>query len=171
MEVRGVPKLLVSDNFGACRFLYRFANMDLITVESVVATDLETVWNCFIEPGHIRGWNFASDDWHCPEAESDFRVGGKFMYKMAAKDGSFAFDYWGYFRSIEPKTALEFALGEDLGESRWVRVEFSVLADNGGVRVVEQFVPEDQNPLDMQRMGWQLILDNFKKYCESLQGQ
>ncbi len=142
--------------------------MEMIEVRTVIHSDLHVVWDCFTNPLHITGWNFASEDWHCPKAESMLEEGGKFCYTMAAKDGSMSFDYWGHFRKIEAQGFLEFSLGEDLGESRWVSVEFKKMPNGEGVEVIERFVPEDQNPLDMQRMGWQMILDNFKKYCESL---
>jgi len=141
--------------------------MEPLVVKVVVNASIEQVWNSFTEPHHIRGWNFASDDWHCPKADSDLRVGGKFCYTMAAKDGSMQFDFWGHFRVVKPMQSLEFSLGEDLGSSRWVRVDISEMLDGSGVLVEEQFVPEDQNPLEMQQMGWQMILDNFKKYTES----
>ena len=144
--------------------------MELLEVRALVYGRLEHVWNCFTEPKHIMGWNFATDDWHCPSADSDLRKGGKFCYAMAAKDGSVTFDYWGVFRDVQPCSRLEFSLGEDLGSGRWVIVEFDELPNNGGVMVVEKFVPEDQNPLEMQQMGWQMILDNFKKYSESAEG-
>ena len=138
--------------------------MNLIEVEVTVNAPLEHVWNCFNQSQHIVGWNFAADSWHCPKAEADFVVGGKFCNTMAAKDGSFSFDFWGHYRAIEPMSHVAFSLGEDLGESRYVEVDF--LEVEGGVRVVERFVPETQNPEDMQRGGWQAILENFKSYCE-----
>lgn len=141
--------------------------MELIEVQTIVNAPLERVWECFNQSQHILGWNFASDDWHCPKAESDFRVGGKFCNTMAAKDGSFSFDFWGIYREIMPQQKLVFSLGEDLGESRWVEVHFEDVVD--GVRVLERFVPEDQNAAEMQKQGWQMILNNFKAYCEQYQ--
>lgn len=143
-----------------------FLCMELIELRVEIQAPLDRVWDCFTNPEHIVGWNFAMDDWHCPTATSEFKVGGKFSYKMAAKDGSFSFDYWGIFQEIEPKNRLKFSLGEDLGTSRYVEVIFSF--NQGVTLVVEKFVPEADNPIELQQQGWQLILDNFKKYCESL---
>lgn len=138
--------------------------MQMIEVEVLVQAPLEKVWNCFNSSEHITCWNFASDDWHCPSSEVDFKVGGKFSNAMAAKDGSFSFDFWGYYREITPMSRVVFSLGEDLGESRNVEVEF--FQTEAGVKVVERFTPEDQNSEELQRQGWQMILNNFKKYCE-----
>lgn len=140
--------------------------MQMIEVEVLVQASLEKVWNCFNSSEHITGWNFASDDWHCPSSEVDFQVGGKFNNAMAAKDGSFSFDFWGHYREITPMSRVVFSLGEDLGESRNVEVEF--FETEAGVKVVERFTPEDQNSEELQRQGWQMILNNFKKYCESI---
>jgi uncharacterized protein YndB with AHSA1/START domain len=139
--------------------------MELLVVQSEIECPLETVWSYFTDPKHIQNWNFASDDWHCPEATSVFQVGGKFNNKMAAKDGSFAFDYWGIFQEISPNKKLKFSLGEDLGSSRYVEVAF--ISEGRVTRVIEGFVPETENPIELQQQGWQMILDNFKKYCES----
>ena len=38
----------------------------------------------------------------------------------------------------------------------------------GCERVTERFDPEGENPHDMQRMGWQMILDRFAAYASSL---
>ena len=141
--------------------------MELLVVQSEIACRLESVWTYFTEPKHIQNWNFAADDWHCPEATSNFQIGGKFMYKMAAKDGSFAFDYWGIFKEISPNEKLKYTLGEDLGTSRYVEVEF--VGEGEMTRVIERFVPETENPIELQQQGWQMILDNFKKYCEASQ--
>ena len=35
-------------------------------------------------------------------------------------------------------------------------------------KVTTRFDAESENPADMQRAGWQAILDNFKKYAESV---
>lgn len=142
--------------------------MEMLEVQTEVHAELERVWRCFTQPEHIIHWNFASDEWHCPEAKSDFEVGGKFSYQMAAKDGSFSFDFWGIFQEIVPNHKIKFSLGEDLGTSRFVEVKF--VFDMGVTRVTERFVPESENPVDMQQQGWQLILDNFKKHCETCPG-
>lgn len=132
----------------------------MITITTQINATKEKVWECWTNPIHVKEWNQASSDWHTPSAESDLKIGGKFVYRMEAKDGSFGFDFWGVFTQIEPHSRLKFTLGDE----RKVEVEFK--EDDGGVLVIEQFEPELENPVEMQQMGWQLILDNFKSYTE-----
>lgn len=106
-------------------------------------------------------WAFASDDWEAPAAENDVRVGGKFKTVMAAKDKSTSFDFTGLYTSVKNYELIEY----DIDDGRHVKVEFAKLPE--GVRVTETFEPEKINPEDMQRSGWQAILDNFKKYADS----
>jgi uncharacterized protein YndB with AHSA1/START domain len=133
-----------------------------ITVETIVKVPLEKAWDVWSKPHHIVNWNFASPDWHCPKAENDLQVGGKFTSTMAAKDGSMSFDFGGTYTKVELNKVVESKLEDD----RTVQVEFTDLGNE--TRVVETFEAESQNPIDMQRMGWQAILDNYKQYAESL---
>lgn len=133
-----------------------------ITINTIIQSDLETVWNCWNQPTHITKWNFASDDWHCPNAEVDLRVGGFLKSTMAAKDGSFEFEFGGIYEEVVNLQKIRFSMSD----GRNVTVQFEELAE--GIRVVETFDPEDQNPLDMQEAGWSAILNNFKKHVESL---
>lgn len=132
-----------------------------ITVETLVAAPIESVWDAWVTPEHIKHWNFATDTWCCPGAETDLRVGGAFKYRMEAKDGSFGFDFEGVFTKIEPPRALHFALGDD----RHVAVEFTQTEHD--TRVVETFDAEDENSAELQKQGWQSILDRFKHYVEA----
>lgn len=136
--------------------------MTQIHVSARIKASIQQVWDCWTQAEHIQHWNFASDDWHCPQASITLEVGKEFHYTMAAKDGSFSFDFWGTFSQIEPLKNLEMTLGD----ARQVSVHFVVEGDS--VIVNESFDPENQNPEDMQKMGWQMILDNFKKYVEQL---
>jgi uncharacterized protein YndB with AHSA1/START domain len=135
-----------------------------ITIEATVNAAADTVWRCMTEPEHITQWNFASDDWCCPSAETDLNVGGQYRARMEAKDGSFGFDFEAVFDEIdEPRK-----LGYTLTDGRKVITEFEPQGD--ATRVVTVFDAETQNSADMQRNGWQAILDNFKRYVESGQG-
>ncbi|MFC5283803.1 SRPBCC family protein [Pedobacter alpinus] len=134
----------------------------MITVETIVSNQLNKVWDAWTNPEHIIKWNFASNDWHCPKAENDLRKDGKFSYTMAAKDGSFSFDFWGTHTNIEESKLIETILGD----GRKMKVTFT--EENGGVKVIEDFEPENENPIDLQKTGWQAILNNFKKHVESL---
>lgn len=135
-----------------------------ITVETLVAAPIESAWDAWVTPEHIKRWNFATDTWCCPSAETDLRLGGAFKYRMEAKDGSFGFDFEGVFTKVEPPHALRFALGDD----RHVAVEFT--QTEHGTRVVETFDAEDENSAELQRQGWQSILDHFKRYIEARNG-
>ncbi|HUH33347.1 MAG TPA: SRPBCC family protein [Daejeonella sp.] len=132
-----------------------------VTVETIVNAPLERVWAYWTETEHIKQWNSASDDWHTPHAENDLRVGGKFTSRMEAKDKSFGFDFEGIYDQVSPNEYIEYTLGDD----RKVSIAFS---DQGhSTKIVETFDAENTNPVEMQRDGWQAILNNFKKYTES----
>lgn len=132
-----------------------------ITVEAVVKAPIDKVWAYWSEPKHIIKWCQASDDWHAPSAENDLRSGGAFKTTMAAKDGSFSFDFGGIYDKVEKHKLIEYTM-ED---KRSVKIVFTT---NGNeTKVTETFDPESTNPVEMQRGGWQAILDNFKKYTEN----
>ncbi len=132
-----------------------------ITVETTVNAPVEKVWKYWTEPEHIKKWNNASPDWHTPLAENDLKVGGKFTSRMEAKDGSFGFEFWGIYDEVTPHTYIAYTLGDD----RKVSISFS--GKGNETHVSETFEAEDTNPVDMQKGGWQAIMDNFKKYTET----
>lgn len=131
-------------------------------MQTVVHSDLKTVWNRWTDPEHITHWNFASDDWECPSATNDVREGGKFSATMSAKDKSTSFEFGGNYTKVEKGRLLEYVMDD----GRKVSVVFEEAED--GVRVVETFEAEKENSQEMQRAGWQSILDNFKKYVEKV---
>jgi len=132
----------------------------IITVETEVNAPLNRVWSAWLSPADITQWNFASDDWHCPTAEVDLWEGGKFSYRMAARDNSVTFDFSGVFKRVDLHRLIQF----ELDDGRPVTVEFSEGAN--GVRVVESFEAESENPAELQKQGWQSILNNFKNHVE-----
>jgi uncharacterized protein YndB with AHSA1/START domain len=134
----------------------------MITVQSNVNVPIETVWECWTTPEHIMKWNNASDDWHTPYAENDLRTGGRFKSTMASKDGTMSFDFEGEYTLVEQNEAIEYVMADGR------KVEISFAATPSGVAVIESFDPETENSEEMQRGGWQAILNNFKKYVESL---
>ncbi len=136
-------------------------NTTAITVETTVKSPIEKVWAFWSEPQHIMKWCQASDEWHAPYADNDLRAGGKFKTTMAAKDGSFQFDFEGVYTNVQPMKLIEYKMSD----GRKVKITFS--ANGNETKVVETFDPETQNPIEMQRGGWQAILDNFGKYTES----
>lgn len=131
-----------------------------ITVQATINAPVEKVWTYWNEPKHIMGWAFASDDWHAPKAKNDLRVDGTFSTTMAAKDGSFSFDFEGVYTKVDNHKTIAYTLGD----GRKVHVSF--VPEGNQTRVIEKFEPEGENPEEMQRGGWQAILDNFKKYTE-----
>lgn len=132
-----------------------------ISIETTVNAPLEQVWAAWITPDDIKKWNFASDDWCCPDAKIDFTVGGKFNYRMEAKDGSMGFDFEGKFTSINANKGIEYALDDDR------KVSITFFETEQGIRVVETFEAEDEFSAEQQRQGWQSILNNFKKHVET----
>jgi uncharacterized protein YndB with AHSA1/START domain len=136
--------------------------MKPITVSTTVEAPVQTAWDVYTSPEHITQWNFASDDWHCPSATQDLRVGGKFSSRMAAKDGSFAFDFEGEYTNVEPHKSLAYRFGD-----RQAKVLFEAVTPNQ-TKLTVTFDPETENPEEMQRAGWQAILDNYKKHAQSL---
>ena len=136
--------------------------MNTITVNTIVNAPIEKVWDCWTAPAHIVKWNAASDDWHTPRAENDLRTGGKFLARMEAKDGSFGFDFEGIYDEVIPNQTIAY----HMSDGRKVKVEFVQKSENE-TEVIETFDPESENSLEMQRDGWQAILNNFKKYIET----
>lgn len=132
-----------------------------ITVEVKVNAPLEKVWDYWTNPQHIVQWNYASEDWHAPNASNDLRVGGKFNSRMEAKDGSMGFDFEGEYTKVEQHLEIEYVLAD----ARRVNIRFD--SDGKETTVTETFDPENENTLELQRAGWQAILDNFKRYTES----
>jgi uncharacterized protein YndB with AHSA1/START domain len=131
-----------------------------ITVKVILNVPVKKAWEFFTKPAHITGWNYASDDWQCPWAENDLRIGGKLKSRMESRDGSMGFDFEGIYDEIDEFRILKYTLGD----GRKVEVTFG---DNGKNTVVtETFDAEDTNPAEMQKTGWQNILDNYKKYSE-----
>ncbi len=131
----------------------------MIHIETTVAAPLARVWDAYNNPADVVQWNFASDDWHCPSAVSDLRAGGRFRSRMEAKDGSFGFDFEGTYTKVETHTLIEYAFGD-----RTARVTFTEGPD--AVTVSVDFEPEKEHSEDMQRAGWQAILENFRKHAE-----
>ena len=136
------------------------ANKTVITVETTVNAPIEKVWEYWITPAHIVKWNTASPDWHTTSSENDLRVGGKFSARMEAKDGSFGVDFGGIYDVVTEQEYIEYTLGDN----RKVQITFTNL--DGATKVVESFEAEGQNSVEMQKGGWQAIMDNFKKYTE-----
>ena len=133
-----------------------------LTVECIVNAPVQRVWSCWTQPEHITQWNNASEDWYTPKAENDLRAGGRFLSRMEARDGSFGFDFTGVYTEVQVHQLIAYSL-ED---GRKVQVRFEDLGNT--TRITEIFDPEQENSAEMQRTGWQAILNNFKRYTESM---
>ena len=133
-----------------------------ITVEATISANVERVWDFYTDPEHIVNWNAANDDWHCPEAENDLRAGGKMRSRMEAKDGSFGFDFEAIYDDVIPNEKLVYTMTD----GRQATVDFAEV--DGNTRVTIRFDAEDQNSAVLQKQGWQAILNNFKRYTESI---
>jgi uncharacterized protein YndB with AHSA1/START domain len=140
----------------------RIMEKTIITIETIVNAGVDTVWKSWTTPSDIIEWNFASDDWCTTRAENDLRVGGKFNSRMEARDGTVGFDFEGTYLSVIHNKQITYSIAD----GRLVKVDFE--EKDGKTKVTESFEAEDVNSADLQRSGWQAILNNFKKYTESL---
>lgn len=131
-----------------------------IRVEVSVSAPIDTVWAAYVTPEDIVQWNAASDDWHTTTSTVDLRPGGKFSSRMEAKDGSFGFDFEGEYTNVITNELIEYGFGD-----RVASIRFQEQAN--AVRVTVEFDAETENPVEMQREGWQAILNNFKRHVES----
>lgn len=136
-----------------------------VAIEVTVDSTIERAWECLTQPEHIVGWNYASEDWCAPHASNDLREGGTFTYRMEARDGSFGFDFWGTYDEVSPFKRIAYTLGD----GRKVSLDFQMA--EGKVKVVEIFECESQNPVELQRSGWQAILNRYKDYVEEQSGK
>jgi uncharacterized protein YndB with AHSA1/START domain len=132
-----------------------------ITVQSTVKAPVEKVWKLWNEPEHIIQWCSATPEWHTPRAENDLRTGGKFSSRMEARDGSMGFDFGGVYDNVKTNEHIAYTMGD----GRKTTIRFTTQGNE--TTIVETFDAEGQNPVEMQRAGWQAILDNFKAYAEA----
>ena len=135
-------------------------NSDQITIKANVSADKQKVWDYYTTPKHITSWNFADPSWHCPDASNDVKVGGRYFARMEARDGSFGFDFEAIYLEVCTGESFAYEFG-----GRRARVSFT--SSNEETEVMIVFDPEHENPVELQRNGWQAILNNFKKYTES----
>jgi len=135
-------------------------NKTRVTVQAVIQAPVEKVWRYWSEPEHITKWNQASETWHSPKSENDLRVGGKFLTRMEAKDGSMGFDFGGVYDVVKQHEQISYTMGD----GRKVDITFVNLGNE--TKVVEIFDAESTHSIEMQQAGWQAIMDNFKRYTE-----
>lgn len=138
----------------------QYQNKMEITIKATVNAPIETVWKYWTEPKHIKKWNNASEDWHTTAVENNLRVGGTFLSRMEAKDGSFGFDFSGIYDEVKLYENIAYTLGDE----RKVKITF--VSEERKTEVIETFEAESTHSIEMQEAGWQSILDNFKRYTE-----
>lgn len=131
-----------------------------VTVQAVIQAPVEKVWRYWSEPEHITKWNQASETWHSPRSENDLRVGGKFLTRMEAKDGSMGFDFGGVYDVVKQNEEISYKLGDGR------KVDITFFNQGNETKVVEIFDAESTHSIEMQQAGWQAIMDNFKRYTE-----
>lgn len=134
--------------------------MTMITIQTTIDAPINKVWQLYTTPADIMQWNNASPDWFTPRAENDLRKGGKFVYRMEAKDGSAGFDFEGVYDEVQIHDLIEYSMTD----GRKVKTSFTEI--DGKTTITIDFDPENENPIEMQQAGWQSILDNFKRYVE-----
>lgn len=139
--------------------------MTQITVETTVERPIADVWHCWATPECIMQWCSGSADWHTPKATNDLREGGTFTTRMEAKDGSVGFDFGGTYTKVVENQQIDYTMD---GDGRKVSISFE--DRDGQTHVVETFDAESENPVEMQRAGWQTIMDNFKRHTEEHHG-
>ncbi|MCZ8353131.1 MAG: SRPBCC domain-containing protein [Cyclobacteriaceae bacterium] len=130
-----------------------------ILVRAIVAAPIDKVWDYYTKPERITKWNFADPSWHCPTASNDLKVGGKYIARMEAKDGSSGFDFEVVYTEVIAQQKLSYQF-----DGRNATIDFISKQDK--TEVIIQFDPETENSIELQREGWQAILNNFKKFTE-----
>ncbi|MGZ9810907.1 SRPBCC family protein [Pseudoroseicyclus sp. H15] len=133
-----------------------------ITIDTLVPAPPETAWEAYVEPEHITQWNFANDEWCCPSASNELRPGGRYVARMEAKDGSMGFDFEGTYDSVTPGNGYVMTMSDGR------KMETHFRPEGTGTRVTVAFEAESENSAEMQRAGWQAILDNYKAHVASL---
>jgi uncharacterized protein YndB with AHSA1/START domain len=154
-----------------CTLIYLLLKIKIMTtsektkirIQTTVTADLNTVWQAWTQADHIIRWNNPSPDWHTPQAENDVRPGGKFNFRMEAKDGSMGFNFTGTYDSVEKNKLIEYTMDD----SRFVKIQF-IKDEENTTSIIQEFEAEDIHPVEFQKAGWQGILDNFKNYTETL---
>lgn len=131
-----------------------------ITVEANINAPVAKIWKAWTTPSDIMEWNTADPGWHCPSSENDLRAGGKFKTRMEAKDGSFGFDFEGTYDKVETNKEITYTMGDGRTATTIFKNE------NGSTTVTTAFDPESVNSIELQKNGWQAILNNFVKYVE-----
>ena len=141
--------------------------MTKIKIQTSIKASIKDVWKHWNEPQSIQNWAFASDDWECPYAENDLKVGGRFLTRMSAKDKSMSFDFTGTYMEVIEFSKIKYRMdkSEEAIKQRECEIIFTIINDTT-VQVEEEFDAEEINSEELQKAGWTAILNNFKKFVE-----
>ena len=134
-----------------------------INIDVSVTLDLpvKEAWELYTNPLHITKWYFADSSWHAPHATNDLTIGKDFHIYMEAKDKSFGFDFSGTYKDIRIYQSLDIVLGD----LRTLKVTFQ--ENQGKTTITQLFEAEKENPIELQKQGWQAILNQLKTYSET----
>lgn len=135
-------------------------NTDKIQVSAIINADKKKVWSFYTEPKHIINWNFAAPTWHCPKAKNNLTIGGTYLARMEAKDGSFGFDFEAIYTEISINNSFTYQF-----EERFATIKFTQKEHQTEINIT--FDAEKENSIELQKNGWQSILNNFKNYVET----
>lgn len=141
--------------------------MEKIKVEVIVKNNIKEAWNKWVSPKNIKEWCHASDDWSVGEVLNDISVGGRFLTNMHAIDNSASFNFEGTYKEIDEYKKIVYIMDKSENEEyvRECEILFEEINEKE-TKVTEIFDSESVNSIEMQKAGWQSILDNFKKHCE-----
>ncbi len=137
------------------------AKQTKITVEATANAPVEKVWQVWNNPADIVKWNTPDPSWHTPSSENDLRVNGKFKNRMEAKDGSFGFDFEGTYDQVDLYKEIAYTMTD----GRTAKTLFT--GKDGKTTLATTFDAETENDPEVQKQGWQAILNSFVKYVES----
>lgn len=140
------------------------SDTDPITVAVTVDAPPDRAWEAYTSPEAVTQWNQASPEWHCPHAEIDLRPGGRHLARMEARDGSFGFDFTGTYEEVEAPEKLVLRLDDE----RLSRTAFQ--PEGSGTRVTTVFDAEGTHSREMQKDGWQAILNSYADYVARQNG-
>jgi len=147
---------------GRLAILCEVDKINSITINNMIESSLEKVWDMWTNPNHITKWAFAADTWECPSAVNNLEVNGTFSTRMQEKaNPENGFEFSGMYTRVEKYKLLRYVLDD----GRFVNVEFEVI--EGKVSITQRFDAEQENSFELQRSGWESMLENFKKYVES----
>jgi uncharacterized protein YndB with AHSA1/START domain len=137
------------------------AEKTILTAETEISAPIAKAWELWNNPQDIKQWNTPGPEWHTTHAENDLRPGGRFLYVMEMKDGSFSFNFQGIYDEVKPYELIRYTLDDG-------RKSTIAFTDSSPVKLIENFEPDGNEPLVMQREFCKAVLDKFARYVEGV---